>query len=273
MTESQFLNVKRTSERLESGHGYTRRQLRDEFSVPRSVVITASFLPSGFSSIWIFLAEQEAANGLEFPCLIAETSIQILTTLPDDTARLLAQHQARGLELLVFLRRRLDSARPVYDYLGTHTCSSEGGLSLVPTDMKVAAVEGQGRGPEPHTIEVDSMNVRDAMVPLGIYRMLTPECAITGSKVDFVLVAMPIEPTLPAKLEDGLNALMLRTDIAELFKRNLVAIDPGSMTVRISSSLGRSEYALLSAAKVSCNSHSAPSRTALEAHLAKFMDT
>ncbi|WP_144672862.1 hypothetical protein [Arthrobacter sp. U41] len=273
MTESQCLNVERTSERLEPGHGYTRRQLRDEFSVPRSVVITASFLPSGFSSIWIFLAEQDAANGLEIPCSIAETSVQLRTTLAADTARLLAQHQARGLELLAFLRKRLDSARPVYEYLGTHTFSSEGGLSLVPTALKVGVVEGQGRGQEPHSMEVESGGERGAMVPLGIYQMLTPECAITGSKVDFVLVATPIEPTLPAKLEDGLNVLMLRTDIAELFKRNLVAIDPGSMTVRVGSALGRSEYALLSAATVSGNSQSAPSRIALAAHLAKFMDT
>lgn len=273
MTQSQFLNVQLTSERLQLGHAYTRRQLRDEFSVPRSVVITACFLPPGFSSIWIFLADQDAADGLEFPCLNAGNSVQLLGTLADDTARLLAQHQARGLELLVFLRRPLESGRPLYDYLGAHICSFEEVVRLAPTAIKTPAPWGQVMELESPLLAVTAADDRrDGIVPRGVYGMLPRECAFTGSKVDVVLVATPIERAFPAKLEDGLNVLMLRMDVAELFVRNLVAVDPRSMTVRVSSALALSEYGLLSDAQVSCQSQYAPSRTALAAHLTKFLD-
>lgn len=273
MTQSQFLNVQLTSERLQPGHTYTRRQLRDEFSVPRSMVITACFLPPGFSSIWIFLADQEGADGLEILRLNAEKPIQLLGTVADDTARLLAQHQARGLELLVFLRRQTESGRPLYDYLGAHTSSLEGGLCLVPTAVKAAAPMGKVMELQPHPPERTNVHDRqEAIVPRGVYGLLPRECAITGSKVDLVLVATPIELAFPAKLEDGLNALMLRADVAELFARNLVAVDPKSMTVRVSRALAGSEYGLLRDVQLFFQPPYAPSRAALAAHLSKLLD-
>lgn len=272
MTGGRFLNVKLTSERLEPGHCYTRRQLRDAFSVPRSVVINDCFLPSGFSSIWIFLAEQGAAVGLEFPCSIEGNSFRLLDGFPADTARLLAQHHARGLQVLVFLRKRMDSPSPVYDYLGTYTSSSEEVVRLVPAGSKVVD-ERQGREPESRQVEARGRSDQGrAVVPSAVHGMLERECAVTGSKVDAVLVATPIERMLPAKLDDGFNVLMLRRDVAELFTRNQIAIDPSSMTVRVCEALTQTEYSLLSDAQVSCRSQSAPSRSALAAHLSKFVD-
>lgn len=273
MTGEKFLNVKLASELLEQGHCYTRRQLRDEFSVPRSVVINDSFLPSGFSSVWIFLAEQGATVGLEFPCSIEENSFRLPDSLPTDVARLLAQHHSRGLELLVFLRKRVDSPSPVYDYRGTYMSSSEEAVRLVSVGSKVVVDEGQGRKPEPPQVDASGRSDQGhAIVPSAVYGMLERECALTGSKVDVVLVPTPIERMLPAKLDDGFNVLMLRRDVAELFTRNLIAIDPNSMTVRVCKALAQTEYSLLIDARVSCRSQSAPSRNALAAHLSKFVD-
>lgn len=67
-------------------------------------------------------------------------------------------------------------------------------------------------------------------------------CAITGCDAVEALEAAHIIPYIETENNHPSNGLLLRADIHTLFDLNLITINPGTMTVQISPSLGQSYY-------------------------------
>jgi putative restriction endonuclease len=76
------------------------------------------------------------------------------------------------------------------------------------------------------------------------------KCAITRFDVPDSLEAAHIVPYLGPDTDMLSNTLLLRADLHTLFDRDLLAIDPSSLTVRLSPTLLSSSYASLEGARV-----------------------
>lgn len=68
------------------------------------------------------------------------------------------------------------------------------------------------------------------------------ECCVTDCDVKQVLKACHIEPHYLRGNNRSSNALLLRTDIHDLFNVNLIAIEPDTLIVHVSERLWDSEY-------------------------------
>jgi hypothetical protein len=67
-------------------------------------------------------------------------------------------------------------------------------------------------------------------------------CVISGCLVKEVLHACHINPHSAAGINISSNGVILRADIHDLFDLNLIAIEPESLTIKISESLAGTEY-------------------------------
>ncbi|UTH43676.1 HNH endonuclease [Loktanella salsilacus] len=94
-------------------------------------------------------------------------------------------------------------------------------------------------------------------------------CAITGCNAIQALQAAHISPYLGDAANHVQNGLLLRADIHTLFDLGLLSIDPQSMTVILSPSLGETTYGVLQGKKLLLPEGGAnrPSQEALQIHL------
>lgn len=76
------------------------------------------------------------------------------------------------------------------------------------------------------------------------------KCCITGSGIKQVLHACHILPHSETGINLTTNALLLRSDIHDLFDSNLIGIDPKSLIVRTNKSLCNTEYNKLDGLKL-----------------------
>ena len=67
-------------------------------------------------------------------------------------------------------------------------------------------------------------------------------CMVTGEKLDAVIEAAHISPYDGNKSNDISNGLLLRVDIHRLFDKNLLAIEPNSLTIHLHPSLEGTSY-------------------------------
>lgn len=68
------------------------------------------------------------------------------------------------------------------------------------------------------------------------------KCAISNCEVAETLEAAHIDPWCNSESQDATNGLLLRADLHTLFDRDLIGIQPGSMTVHIAKTIRESEY-------------------------------
>jgi hypothetical protein len=81
-------------------------------------------------------------------------------------------------------------------------------------------------------------------------RSYSGKCAISECDVASVLEAAHIVPFLGKHTNSPDNALLLRADLHTLFDRELLSIDPTTLTVKVSGELGGSMYAAFSGRRV-----------------------
>jgi uncharacterized protein YjbI with pentapeptide repeats len=95
------------------------------------------------------------------------------------------------------------------------------------------------------------------------------QCAITGCTIRPLLVAVQINPNEDLASDHPSNGIVLRTDISDLFKLHLIAIDPKKLTVLIAPSLRNSEYIDFATRKILFPDDPAkrPNKEFLKAHL------
>lgn len=99
------------------------------------------------------------------------------------------------------------------------------------------------------------------------------QCCITGCNVTQVLKACHIEPHYLKGNNHSCNALLLRADIHDLFDLNMIAIEPGTLSVHVSPALRNTEYRAFHGAILRGRTdHKVPDNEALEERWRRFLE-
>lgn len=94
----------RSSEHLRVGDLYTRAELKRRFSIADATINTGVFRPAGHDSIWLFVTRFKEADRIPYDDRLEGDELLWQGQLQGRTDHLIIEHQARGLELLVFYR-------------------------------------------------------------------------------------------------------------------------------------------------------------------------
>ena len=84
----------------------------------------------------------------------------------------------------------------------------------------------------------------------NLLKLYKGKCCISGCKIQAVLHACHIDSHAESLNNKSTNALLLRSDIHDLFDLNLIGINPKDFTIAVSKSLRHSEYAEFSGQKL-----------------------
>jgi hypothetical protein len=95
-----------TSEKLTEGSIYTRGQLQQMFSTRDATINTGVFQPSGYQSVWLFVNENSKQNSTQYKNLLQEDTLTWDGQNEGRTDQLIIEHEKRGIELLVFYRKK-----------------------------------------------------------------------------------------------------------------------------------------------------------------------
>ncbi len=93
-----------TSERLEEGKIYTRKELSDMFDTKDATINTGVFRPKGYQSIWLFVTETKTKGSPQYTDLLYENLLYWDGQTEGRTDQDIISHAARGFEILVFYR-------------------------------------------------------------------------------------------------------------------------------------------------------------------------
>ena len=96
----------RTSSVLTVGEVYSRNELRDMFDIVDATINTGVFQPEEQESIWLFITEDKPSDRTQSDDLLEGDRLQWEGQMSGRTDDLIIEHKERGLELLVFYRKR-----------------------------------------------------------------------------------------------------------------------------------------------------------------------
>ena len=115
----------RTSEKVTLGELYTRKQLSALFAISDATINTGVFQPKGHSSVWLFVTEKKPANRTQYADRLVGDVLHWQGQSSGRTDELIINHQDRGLELVVFYRKK--AAEPFrYEGIFHYTAHSGG---------------------------------------------------------------------------------------------------------------------------------------------------
>jgi hypothetical protein len=139
----------RTSEHLSLGKIYSREDLERLFSITDATIRNGIFRPKGHDSVWLFVTEEKTADRTQYADRLEGDHLYMDGQTEGRTDPLIIQQVAKGLELLLFHRRRRDQyPHGGFRYEGTFTYISHEGAS--PTHFKLRRV-----GPSPAPAPAD----------------------------------------------------------------------------------------------------------------------
>ena len=95
-----------TSDQLTVGDVYTRDDLRTRFSITDATLNTGIFRPSGHDSVWLFITEDKTPDRTQYRDKLDGDVLEMDGQSSGRKDVLLAEHRRRGLELLLFHRKR-----------------------------------------------------------------------------------------------------------------------------------------------------------------------
>ncbi len=97
-----------TSTDLEEGHIYTRHELREKYEIVAASLNNGIFRPKGHSSIWLFVTERKSADRTQYVDLLKGDTLYWDGQSSGRSDQLIIEHEQRGLEILLFYRKRRD---------------------------------------------------------------------------------------------------------------------------------------------------------------------
>src|SRR5262245_35409113 len=105
----------KTSTQLTPGGTYSREQLREVFGIKDATLKTGIFRPAGHDSVWVFVTEEKTADRTPYVDRLEGDDLHFEGQTKGRTDNLIKEHREKGLELLLFLRKRKDE-RPDYSF-------------------------------------------------------------------------------------------------------------------------------------------------------------
>ena len=274
-----------TSKQLIPEKIYTRADLKKIFEIRDSTINTGIFRPKGTSSVWLFITDKKTSDRTPY---INRLKGNILYCQGQKLGRkdgMIIDHEARGLELLVFFRKSKDEYSGAgFRYLGPFVYLKHEGrkptsfvlrrkhdsATIIPSDIADEDVFDPTSLEDARERISRSITQRRGQRPFrnALIAAYGGQCAITGCSILNVLEAAHIHPYLGPDTNKVTNGLLLRSDVHTLFDYGLVAIDSETMTVLIASQLKDSEYGVFHGARVHIPQNPAkqPSTEALEMH-------
>jgi HNH endonuclease len=274
-----------TSSALSVDNIYTRDDLRAQFNITDATLNTGVFRPKRTSSVWLFVTEEKTSDRTQYRDRLEGDTLYWQGQSTGRTDKLVIDHKAQGLELLVFFRqRKYEHPRAGFRYLGPYFYvghSGGGPASFVlkrqlQASTEISPTEADDTPFDPLSLEDarqralrtitqrrGQKSFRDALIAA-----YDGQCAITGCSILDVLEAAHITPYLGPETNKVANGLLLRADLHTLFDCGLLTIEPNSMTVNIAARLRVSEYGSLHGRKLRLpkQSEQNPSANALELH-------
>lgn len=278
-----------TSQRLTTAHIYTRDDLRNLFQISASSINTGIFKPAAFDSVWIFITEHKTADRTQYEDILTGDVLEMEGQSKGRTDHLIKEHVERGLELLLFYRKK-KSEHPGAGFTFEGRFRYEGHEGSGPTKFrlrresssmpKIADIEAelqiQGEFDPDDLVDARKRTLASIVRRQGqrsfrkkLLEAYAFQCAVTGCTIESLLEAAHIFPYLGADTNVVSNGLLLRADIHTLFDLGLLWIDPGSLAVGIAAEIRESEYKSLEHKVLSLPAVTAdqPSHKALQARL------
>lgn len=288
-TTAPIINL--TSKQLTSETIYTRADLRNRFKITDNRLYTGVFSPKGTSSVWLFVTEKKTVDRTPYSDHLEGDILYWEGQMSGRTDALIIDHQANGIELLVFFREKKNQySAGGFQYLGPFVYLSHT-VHRTETKKKPTSFVLQRRRDStmitssdtaddtvfnPTSLEdarkkvLSSITQRRGQKPFrnALIAAYGGQCAITGCSILDVLEAAHIYPYRGPDTNKVANGLLLRSDVHTLFDCGLLAIDSETMTVLVAPHLKQSEYGVLHGIHVHTPQNPAeqPSAEALEMH-------
>lgn len=257
MDRLRFKLVRWTSPRLEPGRIYTRDELSAAFEITDATLYNGVFPLRDANAIWLFVTRRKPADRTPYVNAFEGDLLHWQGQTEGRTDRKIIEHQAAGVELLVFYR---EATRQYpgggFRYEGPFRYVSHSGGK--PTSF-VLRRAGEDADPDPPETPFDPDSLEDGRrktlaeikrrqgQPAFRRKLLAAyggRCAATGCPIEALLEAAHIRPYLGEATNLVQNGLLLRADLHTLFDLGLVSVaDDGRLLV--SKRLDATEYARL----------------------------
>lgn len=253
------------SQQLEAGKVYTRDDLRNLFHITASSLNTGIFKPANLNSVWLFVTEHKTPDRTQYEDLLDGDVLYMDGQLKGMTDKLIKEHSERGLELIVFYRKKkYEHPGAGFRFEGRFLYQSHKGsgptqfiLHREPPQLPtIASIEAELEFQE----TFDPTNVVDARKRTlativrrqgqsafrkKLLNAYSSQCAVTGCNVEALLEAAHIAPYMGEQTNVVSNGLLLRADIHTLFDLGLLWVDPDTFQLSLKVELKHSEYASL----------------------------
>lgn len=96
------------STKLKVGETYSRNSLANFFGITDETLKTGVFRPKGYSSVWLFVTRNKPASRPQYVDHLAGDDLSWQGQTAGRSDKMIIEHKARGLELLVFFRVEAD---------------------------------------------------------------------------------------------------------------------------------------------------------------------
>lgn len=277
------------SQQLQVGKIYTRDDLRSLFRITASSINNGIFKPTAFGSVWIFVTEHKTAGMTQYEDTLLGDVLHMEGQLKGGTDYLIKQHVERGLELLLFYRKKkYEHSGAGFTYEGRFSYQNDEGSGptkfTLHREVTPALTKANIEVELEKQAAFDPKDVVDARRRIlasivrrqgqGFFRKklleaYSGQCAVTGCNIEALLEAAHIVPYLGADTNVVSNGMLLRADIHTLFDLGLLWINPESLVVAIANELKQSEYSALECVPLRVPSalSDRPSTKALQSHL------
>lgn len=95
----------KTSDSLDVGEIYTRKQLRELFNIKDATINTGTFRPKGHDSVWLFVTEKKTTDRTQYHDLLDNDVLTWDGQTMGRTDHWIIGHNDQSLELLLFYRK------------------------------------------------------------------------------------------------------------------------------------------------------------------------
>jgi len=266
-SNSKHLSVQsesvRASTQLEQGTVYTRDDLRERFKIVDATLDTGIFQPAGFNSIWLFVTEEKTLDRTQYEDKLEGDILRWQGQLKGRKDAMVIEHEKRGLELMVFYRRKkYEHPHAGFRYEGVFKYVSHEGSG--PTTFKLQRqvidqtkaieeeVEKSG-GFDPKNVEDGRRRVITAIVQrrgqtafrAGLLSAYAGQCPISDCDTSLVLEAAHIFPYRGNETNHVTNGILLRSDLHTLFDLRMFSIS-GDGRILTREQLSKSTYSWMS---------------------------